>query len=35
MPRESSKLCTNLRVDLSSDKEYKGLNVWVIYCLHG
>jgi len=26
-------VCANLRVDLPSDKESKGLNVWVINCL--
>ena len=28
-------LCTNVRVNLSSDKESKGLNVWVFNCLCG
>jgi len=26
-------LCTNVRVDLSSDKMPKGLNVWLFNCL--
>jgi len=26
-------LCTNASVDLSSDKESKGLNVWVFNCV--
>jgi len=26
-------LCTNVRVDLSSDKGSQGLNVWVVTCL--